>query len=93
MPKTLWRTRKPFPRQRECRDGKYVLRSNTELKPEEIFRAYRQLFHVERAFRTLKGPLRLRPVRLRGPTYPGPRHGVLFGLHPRDGPPTGHEAA
>lgn len=40
-----------------------MLRSHSELTPEEIYRAYRQLAQVERVFRTVKGPLRLRPVR------------------------------
>lgn len=44
-------------------DGKYVLRSNAELTHEEMARAYHQLFQVERAFRDLKGPLELRPIR------------------------------
>ena len=43
-------------------DGKYVLRANTELSGEEIARAYRQLYRVERAFRELKGPFEMRPV-------------------------------
>ena len=43
-------------------DGKYVLRSNADLTPREVALAYRQLFRVERAFRELKGPLKLRPV-------------------------------
>ena len=43
-------------------DGKYVLRANTELTGEEIAKAYRQLYRVERAFRELKGPFELRPV-------------------------------
>ena len=43
-------------------DGKYVLRSNASLTAKEIALAYRQLFRVERAFRDLKGPLKLRPV-------------------------------
>ena len=43
-------------------DGKYVLRSNTDLTPPEIAKAYRQLYRVERAFREIKGPLKIRPV-------------------------------
>jgi len=50
-------------RRRERYDGKYVLRSHSELTPEETYRAYRQLSRVEQVFRTVKGPLRLRPVR------------------------------
>ena len=43
-------------------DGKYVLRSNANLAPVEIAKAYRQLYRVERAFREVKGPLKIRPV-------------------------------
>jgi transposase len=46
-------------------DGIYVLRStvsDAELSAPEIVRAYKQLKEVERAFRTLKGPLELRPI-------------------------------
>jgi Rrf2 family protein len=44
-------------------DGTYILRANTNLEPAEIARVYRQLWHVERAFRDLKGPFQLRPMR------------------------------
>jgi hypothetical protein len=46
-------------------DGIYVLRTNvpdSELNAPEVVRAYKQLKEVERAFRTLKGPLELRPI-------------------------------
>jgi Transposase DDE domain len=46
-------------------DGIYLLRTNVpedELQAPEIVRAYKQLKEVERAFRTLKGPLELRPI-------------------------------
>ncbi len=46
-------------------DGIYVLRTsvpNTELDTPEVVRAYKQLKEVEKAFRTLKGPLELRPI-------------------------------
>jgi transposase len=46
-------------------DGIYVLRTSvveTELSAPEVVRAYKQLKEVERAFRTLKGPLELRPI-------------------------------
>ena len=43
-------------------DGKYVLRSNASLTAKEAALAYRQLLRVERAFRDLKGPLKLRPI-------------------------------
>lgn len=49
--------------EREARcDGKYVLRTNTELPPEEVARAYKALWQVEQAFRELKSGLDLRPV-------------------------------
>lgn len=44
-------------------DGKFVLRSNTELSAEEIALAYKELWRVERAFRELKSGLEVRPVR------------------------------
>ena len=46
-------------------DGIYVLRtsvSEAELEAPDVVRAYKQLKEVERAFRTLKGPLELRPI-------------------------------
>lgn len=43
-------------------DGKYVLRTNTELATAEVARAYKALWQVERAFRELKSGLDLRPV-------------------------------
>ena len=46
-------------------DGIYVLRTSvTEaaLATPDVVRAYKQLKEVERAFRTLKGPLELRPI-------------------------------
>jgi transposase len=46
-------------------DGIYVLRTSVaaaELQAPEVVRAYKQLKEVERAFRTLKGPLELRPI-------------------------------
>ena len=46
-------------------DGIYVLRTSvaeSELRAPEVVRAYKQLKEVERAFRTLKGPLELRPI-------------------------------
>jgi hypothetical protein len=47
-------------------DGIYILRtslSTEELETAEVVRAYKSLEHVERAFRTLKGPeLEIRPV-------------------------------
>ncbi|HZO49910.1 MAG TPA: IS1634 family transposase [Gaiellaceae bacterium] len=46
-------------------DGIYVLRTSvtaSELAAADVVRAYKQLKEVERAFRTLKGPLKLRPI-------------------------------
>jgi hypothetical protein len=43
-------------------DGKWVLRTTTNLPPEQVALAYRGLWRVERAFRTLKTPLELRPL-------------------------------
>ena len=44
-------------------DGKFVLRSNTELSASEIGTAYKELWRVEHAFRELKTGLEVRPVR------------------------------
>jgi hypothetical protein len=46
-------------------DGIYVLRTSVDqdaLPAPDVVRAYKQLKEVERAFRTLKGPLELRPI-------------------------------
>lgn len=43
-------------------DGKFVLRTNTELSAEEVARAYKSLWRVERAFRETKSTLEVRPV-------------------------------
>jgi hypothetical protein len=46
-------------------DGIYVLRTSVpenDLAAAEVVRSYKQLGQVERAFRTLKGPLELRPI-------------------------------
>ena len=43
-------------------DGKWILRTNTGLPPEEVALAYKGLWQVEEAFRTLKTPLELRPI-------------------------------
>ena len=47
-------------------DGIYVLRTSvndTDLDSGEVVRSYKQLKHVERAFRTFKGPeLQIRPI-------------------------------
>jgi len=43
-------------------DGKWVLRTNTDLPPREVACAYKGLWQVEQAFRVLKTPLELRPI-------------------------------
>jgi len=43
-------------------DGKYVLRTTTTLPSEDVARAYKQLWMVERAFRDLKNIFKIRPV-------------------------------
>lgn len=43
-------------------DGKYVLRSNTELSAEEVALAYKNLWLVENTFRNLKDILKIRPI-------------------------------
>jgi transposase len=43
-------------------DGKYVLRTNCSLSPEDVAESYKSLWQVERAFRELKSGLDLRPV-------------------------------
>lgn len=44
-------------------DGLWVLETSTELSAAEVADAYKSLWRVERAFRTLKSPLEVRPVR------------------------------
>ena len=43
-------------------DGKFVLMTNTSLSSEEVVGGYKSLWQVERAFRTLKNVLKVRPV-------------------------------
>jgi len=43
-------------------DGKFVLRTNTSLPRAEVVAAYKQAWQIERAFRTLKSHLDLRPM-------------------------------
>jgi len=43
-------------------DGKWVLATNTSLKPEHVARQYKQLWMVEQAFRTMKSVLNTRPI-------------------------------
>jgi transposase len=50
-------------REEEHLDGKYILSTSDDtLTPEDIALGYKQLLEVERAFRTLKTTLDLRPV-------------------------------
>lgn len=50
-------------KQEETLDGKYLLSTSDEsLSVEDIARGYKQLLEVERAFRTLKSSLSLRPI-------------------------------
>lgn len=43
-------------------DGKYVLRTNTELSAEDVALMYKELWQVERIFRELKSILETRPI-------------------------------
>jgi len=43
-------------------DGKYVLRTNTDLPAEEVARRYKELWRVERLFRDTKSLLDTRPI-------------------------------
>jgi hypothetical protein len=43
-------------------DGKFVLRTNTDLPPEEVAMTYKSLWRVERAFRETKSTLEVRPI-------------------------------
>jgi hypothetical protein len=43
-------------------DGKYVLRTNTELPAAEVAKTYKSLWRVERAFRETKSTLEVRPI-------------------------------
>ena len=50
-------------KQEEHLDGKYILSTSDDtLSPEDVALGYKQLMEVERAFRTLKTTLDLRPV-------------------------------
>jgi hypothetical protein len=42
--------------------GKFVLRTNTELPADEVARAYKSLWRVERTFRDTKSTLEVRPI-------------------------------
>jgi hypothetical protein len=43
-------------------DGKWILRTTTNLPADQVALAYRGLWRVENAFRTIKTPLELRPI-------------------------------
>ena len=43
-------------------DGKFVLRTNTELPADEVALAYKSLWRVERTFREAKSTLEVRPI-------------------------------
>jgi transposase len=43
-------------------DGKYVLRTNTELSAEEMALAFKNLWLVENTFRNIKDILKIRPI-------------------------------
>ncbi len=43
-------------------DGKYAIRTNSELAPEDAALVYKELWRVEQAFRNLKSDLELRPM-------------------------------
>ncbi len=49
-------------REEERYDGKWVLRTNTGLSPEEVALKYKQLWMVEAIFRTMKSVLDTRPI-------------------------------
>jgi transposase len=44
-------------------DGLWVLDTSTDLPADEVALAYKSLWRVERAFRTLKSPMEMRPIR------------------------------
>lgn len=46
-------------------DGKWVVRTNTDLPTDEVALGYKSLWQIEQAFRELKSGLEIRPVYLR----------------------------
>ena len=49
--------------QKEARyDGKYVLQTSTDLPSQEVARAYKNLWMIERAFRDIKDIFKIRPI-------------------------------
>ena len=67
-------------------DGKWVLRTNTELPAEEVALAYKSLWRIERTFRELKSGLEVNPVYS---TYRRPCPGSYCGLLPGTGTGSG----
>ena len=49
-------------KQAELFDGLYIIQTNTGFPTEEVAIAYRDLWQIERAFRSLKSTLDLRPI-------------------------------
>ena len=47
----------------EAKAGWWILATDTELSGPEVVRVYKSLAVVERAFRTIKGPIEVRPIR------------------------------
>jgi len=43
-------------------DGKYVVRTNTGLRAEEVVLAYKELWKIERVFRELKSEFEIQPI-------------------------------
>ena len=43
-------------------DGRYVLKTNTGLKTEEVVLAYKELWKIERVFRDLKSQFEIQPI-------------------------------
>lgn len=52
-------------------DGKFVLRTTTGLSAEDVARAYKSLWRVERAFRETKSTFEVRPIFHRDDTSTG----------------------
>jgi transposase len=52
-------------RQEARYDGKWVVRTNTDLPTDEVALDYKSLWQIEQAFRELKSGLEIRPVYLR----------------------------
>jgi hypothetical protein len=59
-------------------DGKYLLRTPTDLPSEQVALAYKELWRVEHAFRDLKSGLEVRPVYHWTPTRVRGHIGVCF---------------